>query len=249
MTDEKMKWMGEALSLAKLSYKDGEIPVGCVMVCDNELISYGYNQTNISHNGVMHAELVAISLITHIFERFFFSSFPELLSSPLNVVEYDTKYSSPIQHLLTLRKEKVINKWVLPPSLPVCLKKYCNFNFLPQSSNDLLLINSQELLHQLFQHTTLYVTCEPCIMCGAALSILKLKDVVYGCRNERFGGCGSVLSLHDGSCGDFYSNYNVESGLMASEAVDIFKQFYSRGNPNAPVSHRPLVIEEKKKDE
>uniref|UniRef100_UPI00358F275D tRNA-specific adenosine deaminase 2 isoform X1 n=1 Tax=Myxine glutinosa TaxID=7769 RepID=UPI00358F275D len=47
-----------------------------------------------------------------------------------------------------------------------------------------------------FPHTTLYVTVEPCVMCTAALRFLRIKAVVYGCRNERFGGCGSVLSVH-----------------------------------------------------
>jgi tRNA(Arg) A34 adenosine deaminase TadA len=42
----------------------------------------------------------------------------------------------------------------------------------------------------------LYVTCEPCIMCAAALALLRLRRVVFGCANERFGGCGSVLSVH-----------------------------------------------------
>ncbi|THG14299.1 hypothetical protein TEA_015054 [Camellia sinensis var. sinensis] len=47
-----------------------------------------------------------------------------------------------------------------------------------------------------FSKCTLYVTCEPCIMCAAALSILGIKEVYYGCANDKFGGCGSILSLH-----------------------------------------------------
>jgi tRNA-specific adenosine deaminase 2 len=47
-----------------------------------------------------------------------------------------------------------------------------------------------------FARCELYVTCEPCIMCAAALSLLKLRRVVYGCANDRFGGCGSVLDVH-----------------------------------------------------
>ena len=45
---------------------------------------------------------------------------------------------------------------------------------------------------------TLYVTVEPCIMCASALLQMGIKQVVYGCDNERFGGCGSVLAVNDG---------------------------------------------------
>ena len=42
----------------------------------------------------------------------------------------------------------------------------------------------------------LYVTVEPCIMCSAALRYLGVPKVVFGCANERFGGCGSILNVH-----------------------------------------------------
>ena len=45
----------------------------------------------------------------------------------------------------------------------------------------------------------LYVTCEPCIMCAAALSKLGIRKVYFGCHNERFGGNGSILSVHSGA--------------------------------------------------
>ena len=41
-----------------------------------------------------------------------------------------------------------------------------------------------------------YVTCEPCIMCAGALALVRVRRVVFGCRNDRFGGCGSILSVH-----------------------------------------------------
>ncbi|XP_056163577.1 tRNA-specific adenosine deaminase TAD2-like isoform X2 [Syzygium oleosum] len=50
-----------------------------------------------------------------------------------------------------------------------------------------------------FSACTLYVTCEPCKMCAAALSIIGLKEVYYGCANDKFGGCGSIMSLHSSS--------------------------------------------------
>lgn len=30
--------------------------------------------------------------------------------------------------------------------------------------------------------------------------VLGIKEVYYGCANDKFGGCGSILSLHLGSC-------------------------------------------------
>jgi len=44
---------------------------------------------------------------------------------------------------------------------------------------------------------TLYVTVEPCVMCAAALRLAGIGRVVFGCGNDRFGGCGSVLNLSD----------------------------------------------------
>lgn len=83
-------------------------------------------------------------------------------------------------------------------------------------------------------HTTLYVTVEPCIMCAAALRLLSIPMIVYGCGNERFGGCGSVLSI--ASDNDLLTGSPLKciSGYRAEEAVEMLKQFYKQENPNAP---------------
>ncbi|XP_010461621.1 PREDICTED: tRNA-specific adenosine deaminase 2 isoform X2 [Camelina sativa] len=101
-----------------------------------------------------------------------------------------------------------------------------------------------------FSKCTLYVTCEPCIMCASALSFL---EVYYGCANDKFGGCGSILSLHLGSSqqSDILEEaqrgkgYKCRGGIMAEEAVSLFKCFYEQGNPNAPKPHRPVVQRER----
>lgn len=77
-----------------------------------------------------------------------------------------------------------------------------------------------------FAKTTLYVTVEPCIMCASALCQLNLAGIIYGCANERFGGCGSVLSVQG-------ENICI-GGIFAEQAVDLLKQFYKGENPNAP---------------
>lgn len=91
----------------------------------------------------------------------------------------------------------------------------------------------------------LYVTCEPCIMCAAALSFLGLKEVYYGCTNDKFGGCGSILSLHSTSSERCIisgsKGFKCVGGIMASEAVSLFQTFYERGNPTAPKPHRGVL--------
>lgn len=85
----------------------------------------------------------------------------------------------------------------------------------------------------------LFVTCEPCIMCAAALSLLRFGSIVFGCANDRFGGCGSVLDVAGegaGACGPHAAGPPAavpsRGGLHATEAVALLKAFYLRGNPH-----------------
>jgi tRNA(adenine34) deaminase len=61
MTDNKHQyWMGKALALARKAEQAGEVPVGAVIVKDNELIAEGWNQPIISHDATSHAEIMAM---------------------------------------------------------------------------------------------------------------------------------------------------------------------------------------------
>ncbi len=57
-TDET--FMQEALTLATEGGTKGEVPVGAVVVKDNEIIGRGYNQPITSHDPTTHAEIVAL---------------------------------------------------------------------------------------------------------------------------------------------------------------------------------------------
>ena len=54
------KFMNLAFELAKKAYDDNEIPVGAVIVKNNEVIGCGYNQKEKNKNPLNHAELIAI---------------------------------------------------------------------------------------------------------------------------------------------------------------------------------------------
>ena len=40
-----------------------------------------------------------------------------------------------------------------------------------------------------------------CKLPSVIFSVLCLLQVVYGCGNDRFGGCGSILHIHETGCG------------------------------------------------
>lgn len=55
------KYMREALKQAKKAYSLGEVPIGCVIVCQDKIIGRGYNRRNTDKNTLSHAEITAIN--------------------------------------------------------------------------------------------------------------------------------------------------------------------------------------------
>jgi tRNA-specific adenosine deaminase 2 len=115
-----------------------------------------------------------------------------------------------------------------------------------------------------FPRCELYVTCEPCIMCAGALSLMGFGAVTYGCLNDKFGGNGGIISVSDLGCGTCTpaagpsaaangaapplpggrgGPYRTRRGLLAEEAVKLLQDFYIAGNPNGArlprLHHRP----------
>ena len=53
-------WMGKALKLAHKAEAADEVPVGAVLVKDDQLIAEGWNQPITSHDATSHAEIMAM---------------------------------------------------------------------------------------------------------------------------------------------------------------------------------------------
>ena len=53
-------FMKEALRLAKLSFDEGEVPVGAVVVKDGVVVGRGRNRRENGKNALLHAEISAI---------------------------------------------------------------------------------------------------------------------------------------------------------------------------------------------
>ena len=54
------KWMAEAVQLASRAEAEGEVPIGAVVVFDNEIIGRGWNRSITTHDPSAHAEIMAL---------------------------------------------------------------------------------------------------------------------------------------------------------------------------------------------
>lgn len=71
---------------------------------------------------------------------------------------------------------------------------------------------------------TLYVTCEPCLMCAGALLQARLARLVYGCADPKAGACGSLYNVID----DARLNHRIPctSGVLAAECGAALSTFF-----------------------
>ncbi len=58
-------FMKKALQEADLALQKGEVPVGAVVVCNNQIIAKGHNQVETLNDSTAHAEMLAITAATN----------------------------------------------------------------------------------------------------------------------------------------------------------------------------------------
>ena len=58
--DKDVKYMRAAIKQAKCAVKNGDVPIGCVIVQNDKIIARGYNKRNARKTTLAHAELIAI---------------------------------------------------------------------------------------------------------------------------------------------------------------------------------------------
>ena len=76
----------------------------------------------------------------------------------------------------------------------------------------------------------LYSTIEPCAMCAGAAVLSRLKTIVYGARDIRFGACGSLFMIPT----DERLNHRIEivPGVMEKESADLMQLFFRQVRQN-----------------
>jgi hypothetical protein len=99
---------------------------------------------------------------------------------------------------------------------------------------------------------------------------LGVKKVYFGCHNDRFGGNGSILSVHTDiqksstststststsnvtsaaessttsiAVPDYRCSYEVVPGILKEQAIELFQRFYTMENRRAPVEKRKRCV-------
>lgn len=65
---------------------------------------------------------------------------------------------------------------------------------------------------------TLYVTLEPCQMCGGALYWSQISQIIFGARDDERGCINLKTKLHPKT--------KIEGGIMAQESSELLKRFF-----------------------
>src|SRR5688572_17150279 len=136
-------FMQMALKEAQKADEAGEVPVGCVIVCENKVIGKGHNLTETLNDVTAHAEMQAITAAAN--------------------------------HLGA---------------------KYLN-------------------------ECTLYVTVEPCVMCGGGLFWAQIGSVVFGAYDEKRGFIKTDPKI-------IHPKTKLIGGILGEECAELMKEFFKK---------------------
>lgn len=81
------------------------------------------------------------------------------------------------------------------------------------------LLNNERLID-----CDLYVTKEPCAMCAGAIIHSRIRRVIIGTEDTKYGACGSAFNV----CGNSRMNHvpEITFGVLQEKSSSLLKQFF-----------------------
>ncbi|SOV81420.1 cytidine and deoxycytidylate deaminase, putative [Plasmodium sp. gorilla clade G3] len=234
--EEAINYLNIALGEAEKSLQKElkEMPIFCLLINEEKkIISSSYNYTNESKNGSRHSELIAI-------DKYIYDGNYEQMKN-LNLIKCYNNNENSIEksiHDYFVVLDEIKNNELRINYYENIGDKYMNNKDIYLNMNEKY-NKIQERINNL-KKCCIVVTCEPCIMCVYALKLVGIKNIYFCCLNERFGGCGSVLSLHK-KYEDINVNY-IKHPECSEKSINLMKAFYKAGNPSAPEEKRKRAI-------
>ena len=70
----------------------------------------------------------------------------------------------------------------------------------------------------------MYVTMEPCLMCAGAIIQSRIKKIVYGTSNKRFGYVESIDNVFNKK--ENNHKVQIESGILEQETKKLVQSFF-----------------------
>lgn len=72
--------------------------------------------------------------------------------------------------------------------------------------------------------TTVYTTIEPCAMCAGALVNARIKRLVFGALDERFGAVETMFRICDN--GSLNHKIEIVAGVLSEECRQLVQNFF-----------------------
>jgi len=145
LTDDE-RFMQHALAEASEAAARSEVPIGAVVVCDDEIIAAAGNRRETDGDPAAHAEFLAIEAAA-----------------------------------------RTLGRWRL-------------------------------------SDCTVYVTLEPCVMCGGLMQQARIKRCVYGADDPKAGALGTLYALHDDT--RLNHSFAVTGGVLAEQSAALLREFF-----------------------
>ena len=76
------------------------------------------------------------------------------------------------------------------------------------------------------EEATVYVTKEPCPMCAGAMSLSRVRRVVYGAADPKMGAAGGALNLLQFE--GMNHRCEVRGGVRAEECRELLREFFQK---------------------
>lgn len=85
---------------------------------------------------------------------------------------------------------------------------------------------AQKIGNYRLTETSLYTTIEPCAMCAGALIQARVKRLIFGAHDERFGAVESVFRLCDSS--SLNHRMDITKSVLADECRKLMQDFFKQ---------------------
>ena len=85
---------------------------------------------------------------------------------------------------------------------------------------------SQKLNRRRLSDCTLYSTVEPCPMCAGALILCRVKRLVYGATDSKFGAAESLFNVVNNPA--LNHRLKVTAGVLEEDCRELMKKFFAK---------------------